>query len=377
MSKKISIGGQALIEGIMMKGPKGTCIAIRNKEGEVVVEDFNTTDVTKKYKILGLPVIRGVVNFVQSMLSGYKALMYSADKSGFTDLEDEQEQDTPKSEKDQKKESLFMTILFAVAAVLGVLLAVVLFMYLPSLAFKGLNYLCSGKIYYLKGLFEGIIKMLIFVGYIAIVSLEKDIKRVFMYHGAEHKTIACFEAKEELTVQNVRKHTRFHPRCGTSFIFLMLFVSIFVTSILVAVLPTAITQNNLIWVPLKVAIIPLICGLGYELLKFTAWHDNLFTRIVVKPGLWIQRLTTKEPDDGMIEVAIASIVAVLPEEITNEVVPCCTTIEEESEEQVLEEAAKTEEQEEPKEETDLVSDLEAKKQDPDKEDYFGLYSDKD
>jgi len=309
-NKKISIGGQALIEGIMMKGPKGTCTAIRTPDGEICVEPVESADLTKKYKILSLPVLRGVVNFVSSLITGYKTLMYSAEKSGFAELEEEKE----KKDGKEKKDSPLMTAVFVIAMVLGVLLAMTLFMYLPSLCFKGINYLTGGKIYYLKGLIEGIIKMIIFVTYVAIVSLEKDIKRVFMYHGAEHKTIFCFEAGEELTVENVRKHTRFHPRCGTSFMFLMLFVSILVTSVLVILLPKEITGNNLIWVPLKILIVPLICGLGYELLKFTANFDNFLTRIIVKPGLLIQRLTTKEPEDDMIEIAIASIKAVLPEE---------------------------------------------------------------
>ena len=166
--------------------------------------------------------------------------------------------------------------------------------------------------------------MAIFIGYIAVVSLEKDIKRVFRYHGAEHKTIFCYESGEELTVENVRKHTRFHPRCGTSFMFLMLAVGILISSVLVVILPDFIITRNYIWVPIKILLLPITCGIGYELIKFCGKHDNVLTRIIAAPGLWIQRLTTKEPEDGMIEIAIAAIQEVIPEDGSDIVNGCCS-----------------------------------------------------
>ena len=205
-----------------------------------------------------------------------------------------------------------------VGAVLGVALALVLFMYLPSLAFKGIEYLAGADLKMYKGLIEGVLKMAIFVSYIAVVALEKDIKRVFMYHGAEHKTIFCYESGKELTVENVRGFKRFHPRCGTSFMFLMLAVGILISSVLVVVLPDFIVSRNYIWVPIKILLLPLTCGLGYELIKICGRHDNFITRIIAAPGLWIQRLTTKEPTDDMIEIAIAAVKEVIPEDGSDE-----------------------------------------------------------
>ena len=217
-----------------------------------------------------------------------------------------------------KKESVLTGVIMTVGAVLGVALALVLFMYLPSLAFKGIEYLAGADLKMYKGLIEGVLKMAIFVSYIAVVALEKDIKRVFMYHGAEHKTIFCYESGKELTVQNVRGFKRFHPRCGTSFMFLMLAVGILISSVLVVVLPDFIVSRNYIWVPIKILLLPLTCGLGYELIKICGRHDNFITRIIAAPGLWIQRLTTKEPDDDMIEIAIAAVKEVIPEDGSDE-----------------------------------------------------------
>ena len=313
MAKKcVSIGGQALIEGIMMKGPEKTSMAVRLPNGEIEVTDIKENHLKDKYKIFALPLFRGIAGLVDSFRTGYKALMLSAEKSGFADEEGEEK-------LSPEKESKIMAVVTAVGGVLGVLLAVVLFMYIPSLLFELCDkYLAGGFLsaHNLKPLFEGIIKMAVFIAYVASVSLMKDIKRVFMYPGAEHKTIFCFEAGEELSVENVRKHKRFHPRCGTSFIFLMLAVSILVTSILTLVLPDFVIHTQYIWVPIKVLLVPLMCGIGYEVLRFCGRHDNLFTKIVSAPGLWVQRLTTKEPDDGMIEIAIASVKEVLPKEET-------------------------------------------------------------
>ena len=354
-NKKTSIGGQALIEGIMMKGPYKTVMAVRKKDGGIDVSEVEEKHIKDKYKIFGWPLIRGMVNLIESMIIGYKAMMKSADISGFTDLEDEPERATveaktetdaaaetveaseeaetvpaeeqaeakaelntaeetadKKDEKKKKSEEMLMGGAMVLGTVLGVALAVVLFMYLPSLAFKGINYLSPVDLKYYRGLIEGVIKIILFVGYIAVVALEKDIKRVFMYHGAEHKTIFCYEKGLELNVENVRKQTRFHPRCGTSFMFLMIAVGILISTVLTMVLPEFIVSRLYIWVPLKILILPLTCGLGYELIKICGRHDNIVTKIIAAPGLWVQRLTTKEPDDDMIEIAIASVLEVIP-----------------------------------------------------------------
>lgn len=340
MAKKTSIGGQALIEGIMMKGPYKTSMAVRKKDGTIDISEVEEKHLKDKCSIFGWPLIRGMVNLIESMVTGYKTLMKSADISGFADLEDEQsekdeatveatadpsaesEQPSETSQEPEKKESALTGFIMIIGCVLGVLLAVALFMYLPSLAFKGIDYLVPYDLKMYKGLIEGVIKMAIFVGYIAVTALEKDIKRVFMYHGAEHKTIFCYESGEELTVENVRGFTRFHPRCGTSFMFLMLAIGILVSSVLVMVLPDFIISRNYIWVPIKILTLPLVCGLGYELIKICGKHDNFITRIIAAPGLWIQRLTTKEPDDSMIEIAIAAVNEVIPEDGSDEV-GCC------------------------------------------------------
>lgn len=299
-NKCVSIGGQALIEGIMMKSPQKTVMSVRLPDGSIDTTELKETHLKDKYKFFGIPLVRGVVNLIESFTIGYKALMESAEKSGFAE-------DEEIDEKDQTKLMAFVGIL---GTVLGVGLALLLFMYLPHLLFKlADNYIAGGAMsaLNLKPLFEGIVKMIIFICYVAAVSLMKDIKRVYMYHGAEHKTIFCFESGEELTVENVKKFKRFHPRCGTSFLFLMLAVSILVTSILAVVLPEFVIQTGYIWVPIKIILIPLCCGLGYELIRICGRYDNLLTKIIAAPGLWIQRLTTKEPTDDMIEIAIASV----------------------------------------------------------------------
>ncbi len=352
MSKKTSIGGQALIEGIMMKGPYKTSMAVRKKDGSIDISEVEEKHLRDKHKIFGLPLVRGMVNLIESMVVGYKTMMQSADISGFADIEEapaepvkeatEAEAEVPKVESEvseavkeaapevptepkentEKKESVLMGAVMIAGVVLGVLLAVTLFMWLPSLAYKGINYLSPVDLKMFKGLIEGVLKMAIFVAYVAAVSLEKDIKRVFQYHGAEHKTIFCYESGEELTVENVRKHTRFHPRCGTSFMFLMLAVGILISSVLVVVLPDFIIARNYIWVPIKILLLPLTCGIGYELIKICGRHDNLLTKIIAAPGLWIQRLTTKEPEDEMIEIAIAAVKEVIPSDGSDEV-GCC------------------------------------------------------
>lgn len=312
-NKYTSIGGQALIEGIMMKGPERTEIAVRMPNGEIDLSELKEKHLKDKCSLWRLPVFRGVAGLIESLATGYKALMISADKSGFAEEEDGEKMT-------EKQKTAFTAIAGTVGSVLGVVLAVVLFMLVPSYLFELTDkYLTLGfmSAHNLKPLFEGVIKIAVYVGYLAAVSLMKDIRRVFMYHGAEHKTIFCYEAGEELTAENAQKYRRFHPRCGTSFLFLMLAVSILVTSLLTLVLPDRVIHTQYLWVPIKILLVPLMCGLGYELIRFCGKHDNLATRIISAPGLWMQRLTTKEPTLDMLEVAVAALKAVIPSKGTD------------------------------------------------------------
>lgn len=515
MKKCTSIGGQALIEGIMMKGPKKTVMGVRTPDGSIDLEELKFGSVKKRFPILGWPVIRGAVNLIESMVQGYKALMLSADKSGLTDLEEAEKQEKQKKNQkkikdqtsaekggsfpagladgaaggvqsagaafydssaltddaaldngavladgaesaqadfhgneaaggpikseyddtanakcadsgnvdcaacgaqtgadavyarplqdddaehsglekdlpaqsdsknevfgtndtaqqgqsaqsaqtepqdgaqnvldsarsddgeqsvksggidgagtsagtegaavgagkasggaDDKKQGAFMTALLVFASILGVALAIVLFMYLPAQIFNWTNAAAGGKMDGWRALFEGVLKIALFIAYIAVVSMAKDIKRVFMYHGAEHKSIFCYESGLPLTVENVKKQSRFHPRCGTSFMIVMLVVGILISFLIQTIFP-AVTNILWLWVAIKILILPIICGFGYELIKFCGRHNNWFTRIISAPGLWMQRLTTKEPDDGMCEVAIAALTAVIPDD---------------------------------------------------------------
>lgn len=308
---KTSVGGQALIEGIMMQGPKGAAMSVRLPDGTIDTEEKEFRHIRDKVKFLGFPVIRGCVNFVESMIFGYKCLMESAEKSGFEEIENSEENqsklDKWLSEHLSKK---VMSVITGVASVLGVLLAFALFFFLPSKITDFFNNLASGALSNFRALIEGIMRMIIFIAYIALVSLMKDIKRTFMYHGAEHKTIFCYEHGLELTVENVRKQSRFHPRCGTSFMFVMIIISVIISSIISVAFPY-LRNNIAVWMIIKLLILPLVMGFGYEFIKYAGRHDNLLVKILSAPGLWMQRLTTKEPDDSMIEVGIAAFKAVI------------------------------------------------------------------
>ncbi len=310
MNKYTSIGGQALIEGIMMKSPEKSALCVRLPNGSIDTSYMDYVPLSKRYKFFKTPIIRGVVAFVESMIQGYKALMLSADKSGFTDLEE----DKPKTEDQPKKDNVLLNIIMIIGAVLGVLLAVVLFMYIPRLLVSGIQMLFNVEITskLLRSFIEQFVKLAVFVGYVCLVALMKDIKRVFMYHGAEHKTIFCYEKGEELTIQNVRKQKRFHPRCGTSFMILMILISIVFSTLLQVIFPSVYSIKWL-WVLAKILMIPLICGVGFEVLKICGRYDNIITRIISAPGVWLQRITTKEPEDDMIEIAIAALKACEPE----------------------------------------------------------------
>ena len=310
---KTSVGGQALIEGIMMQGPRGAAVSVRTPDGSIDTEMVEFKHAKDKFKPLGWPLIRGVVAYDESMLFGYKCLMISAEKSGLEDLE-ESEENMSKLDKwlNDHINKKVLGVLTAIASVVGMLLAFLLFFYLPTIAVNFINKLSGDVLSNYRALFEGIIRMIIFVAYIALVSLMKDIKRTFMYHGAEHKTIFCYEKGCELTVENVKKHSRFHPRCGTSFIFVILIISVIISSAISVTWPE-LRDQTVLWIAIKILILPLITGISYEFIKYAGRHENIFVKILSAPGLWMQRLTTKEPDDDMIEVALASFKAVITE----------------------------------------------------------------
>ena len=300
---KTQIGGQALIEGVMMRGPKTEAMAVRLPSGEIDVEQWELKPAGWYKKV---PFIRGPFNFVSSMVDGYKCLSKSADKS----MQGLPEEEPSKAEKwiTEKLGDKLMAVVMVIASVLGIALALGLFILVPATVTKIISKFVALPDL-AKNVIEGLIKMAVFIVYIALTALLKDIRRTYEYHGAEHKTIACYEAGEELTVENVRKHRRFHPRCGTSFMFLVLFISIVVTSLF------RIQWGNL-WlrVVLKLCILPVIVSVAYELIKLAGRYDNIFTKIISAPGLWIQRLTTREPDDSEIECAIAAFMPCIPEE---------------------------------------------------------------
>jgi len=305
LAKYTSIGGQALIEGIMMKNPqKKTAMAVRKPDKTIDISFIDEKSIKDKFTFLRLPILRGVVTYIETMIQGYKAMMKSAEISGFTDLEEESEK-----EKDPKKESALITVVMTVGSVLGIALALVLFLGIPRYAVAGLEWLAGinfSKI--VRSGIEQLIKLAVLVLYMWGVSFMKDIYRVFAYHGAEHKTIFCYEAGLPLTVENVKKQKRFHPRCGTSFLILMILVSMIVSTVVQMIFPN-VYDIAWLWIVAKVLMLPIICGLGYEVLKICGKYDNLITKIISAPGMWLQHITTKEPDDDMIEIAIAALKA--------------------------------------------------------------------
>lgn len=298
--KKTSIGGQALIEGIMMRGPFLTSMATRMPDGSIEVETWDTHKSGKTPWTRRAPFIRGIFNMVDSMVVGYSCLMKSAEKAGV-------EEEPTKFDRwlEEKLGDNMMKVLGGFAVVLGVALAAVLFIFIPT----GLSSLLKPLIGAGIGLslIEGLIKVIILVGYMWLCSRMKEIHRVFEYHGAEHKSIACYEAGLPLTVENIRPQRRFHPRCGTSFLFLVVFISIIVGSFIS-------WDNPAIRMLLKLALIPVVVGISYELIKLAGRSDGILTRIISAPGMWLQRITTCEPDDSQIECAIAALNAVIPED---------------------------------------------------------------
>ena len=376
--RKTSIGGQALMEGIMMRGPKTTAMAVRNPRGEIVLETFPTVG-KERPAILRWPIIRGVVGFIDSMTFGYKCLMRSAEISGLEEIEAEMEKEkaekkaAKKAEKaakkaakkgepapvaeetpapvvaesapapaeateapapsaeplaegtaepldgtaeqppEKKKESSpMMTVIMVISVIFAMAIMIGLFFFLPSFLYKDVmeahipNFPQNNR--FLQSACSAFIRLALLIGYMSLMLLMKDIRRTFQFHGAEHKTIFCYEHGLELTVENIRKERRFHPRCGTSFLVLMLLVGILVGFLIPADI------NKWLLTLIKLAIMPLVMGLGYELIKFCGRHDNWLTRIIAAPGLWFQRITVLEPDDSMIECAIAAMKEAIPDD---------------------------------------------------------------
>ena len=347
--RKTSIGGPARMEGIMMRGPEKSAMAVRRANGEIFFEE-SSNQKKKRPFFCRWPVIRGIFGFIDSMIIGYKALMRSAEIAIEDEMAAEESKEAPETEQqvqnepvaqetevteqtsapeekepsEKKKEGMgkgMMAVITVIATVFGLLLAVGLFIWLPSFLYNLLaKYtpaswdLAGNRL--LRSTFEGLLKIAVLVLYMGLVSLMKDIRRTFMYHGAEHKTIFCYEAGLPLTVENVRAQRRFHPRCGTSFLILMLLVSIFIAffidplSILIggAVLPPILRTV------VKLLLLPLTVGVGYELIKFAGRHENWFTRIISAPGVWLQHITVFEPTDDLIECAITAVKMVIPED---------------------------------------------------------------
>lgn len=282
--KKITIGGQAVIEGVMMRGPELTATAVRTPEGKIEISSRPVNSISDRYPILKKPLLRGCVSLIESLVIGIRSLGYSAQMAG-------------EEEEQLSDRELAGTIAFAFV------LAAILFIAIPTGAAKLFHSITEDPVF--LNLMEGLLRLFIFIAYIVGISRMKDIQRVFQYHGAEHKTIACFEAGEALTVENAMKHTRFHKRCGTSFLLIVMLVSIFVFAFLGW--PSLIER-----IVSRIVLLPVVAGISYEIIRFSANSDNCLLGWAVKPGLWLQRLTTREPEPDMLEVAIESAKAVLP-----------------------------------------------------------------
>ena len=298
------VGGQAVLEGIMMKSGSRACTVVRLADGSVKTDEKTVVSITKKYKILSLPIIRGFINFIETLILSMSTLTFSAEAQGI-------EEEPTKFEKWLEKRfgKSVMAIAAGIGTVLGLLLAVALFIYLPMGASKLLNLLVPLS-HLAKSVVEGVIKIVIFLLYMWLVALMPDIRRTYEYHGAEHKSIFCHEKGLPLTVENVRRQSRFHPRCGTSFLFVMMILGILIS----LCLPESLWNGLLILrLLVKLLILPFTVGLGYEIIIFAGTHDNIVLRALTAPGKWIQRLTTREPDDKQIECAIMALKMALPD----------------------------------------------------------------
>lgn len=305
---KTMCGGQALIEGIMMRGPQKQAVVVRKPDGQLEIQEKELKLIKDRYPVLGLPLIRGVVNFCDSMYNGVTALMYSAE---FFPEDGEEEEEPSKFEAwlesrlgNEKATAFFITL----AVILGIGMSIGLFFLLPTLLGTAVTLATDSML--ARNLAESLLKIAIFVGYLFLCSRMKEMKRVFSYHGAEHKTIFCYESGLPLTVEHVRRQPRHHPRCGTSFLFVVIFISILVSTIVFAIWPI---QNVLLRFLAHLIMLPAVIGVSYEFNRYVGRHDGTITRILVAPGLWLQNFTTFEPDDSMIEVGIRALELVLPE----------------------------------------------------------------
>ena len=296
-----SIGGQAVIEGVMMRGPKEIATAVRKSDGSIMIDKRPVNSVITKYKLNKIPIVRGVVSFFESMVTGMKCLMFSADQM---DIDDDESYKPSKFEQwlDDKFGDKVKDIAIYFSVVVALLFSIGLFMLLPNALATVVKRFTDNHI--LLNLSEGVIRMAIFLGYLMLVSRMKDIQRVFEYHGAEHKTIATYESGAELTVENARAHSRLHPRCGTSFLLIVMVVSIIIFSFL----KWDVMWKNMIY---RLLLLPVVAGLSYEMIKLAGRSKNRCVAVLTKPGLWLQKITTREPDDSQLEVAIASLKAVL------------------------------------------------------------------
>ena len=317
------VGGQAVMEGVMMKCGNRIALAVRRPDTKKInVRTKTVCSVKEKNAFLRLPVIRGIVSFAETLILSMGTLTESTEMLGIDEAEPETKFDKWVTEKLGDK---MMKVISAISMVLGVALALVLFVWLPSLISNLIFRIESSQFSFASRCIDGGIKVLLFIAYIWLTSLIPDIKRVYMYHGAEHKSIACYESGKELTVENVRGCTRFHPRCGTSFMFLILLISIIVNSFILwgvnAVFPTAPVGERWFIVLVKLIALPIVVGVGYEYVMYAGKHSNPFTRIFSAPGLWMQRITTREPDDDMIEVGICSVKSALHDEFPDYEIP--------------------------------------------------------
>ena len=315
---KTMIGGQALIEGIMMRGPEKDAIVCRGRDGLTL--EVTQRKLPKEGSPLKWPLIRGVVNFFDAQVTGVRALLKSADLSPDGSYDDEPSKLDMWLEKKLGSERFQQYLIYG-AAVLGILFSIGLFFLLPMIISGFFDSVIESQV--VIHLIEGLVRMVIFMAYIVLVSRMNEMKRVFAYHGAEHKTIRCYEAKLPLTVENVREQTRLHPRCGTSFLLVVMILSILVFSVAVSALLEVFPalaalegtfRFRLIKIVFKLLLLPLVVAIAYEINRWVGRTDNAFTRILTAPGLWMQNFTTNEPDDDMIEVAIAAVNAVLPEQ---------------------------------------------------------------
>ena len=305
---KTMCGGQALIEGIMMRGPKKQAVVVRRPDGGFEIQEKEIKLIKERYPVLGLPLIRGVVNFGDSMYNGVTALMFSAE------VYPEGEQDEPPSKFEAWLEARFgsertLAWVTTLAVVLGVCMSIGLFFLLPTLLGTAVTWVTDSMM--VRNLAENVLKIVVFVGYLIFCSKLSEMKRVFAYHGAEHKTIFCYEVGLPLTVENVRKQPRHHPRCGTSFLFVVIFISILVSTVVFGIWPV---HNVLLRILVHLLMLPAIVGVSYEFNRYVGRHEGPITRLLIAPGLWLQNFTTFEPEDEMIEVGIRALQLVLPNE---------------------------------------------------------------